>query len=79
MTKERELNAFLDAFPQRKAAKQDELSAKAEAITTVLERLNKLQASTGAALPNQGQFQEMKVRRLTSMQHSLRQSCDLHG
>eukprot|EP00878_Enallax_costatus_P039192 GHUV01044749.1.p1 GENE.GHUV01044749.1~~GHUV01044749.1.p1 ORF type:complete len:154 (+),score=77.15 GHUV01044749.1:210-671(+) len=61
VTKERELNAFLDAFPQRKAAKQEELNAKAEAITAVLDRLNKLQASTGGALPSQGQFQQLKV------------------
>lgn len=61
LTKERELLAFLDAFPQRKAAKQDELNTKAEAITAVLDRLNKLQAAAGGALPSQGQFQQLKV------------------
>lgn len=62
--KERELNAFLDAFPQRKAAKQSELTAKQEAIVAVLERMNKLQAITDAALPSHSQYQQMKVREL---------------
>lgn len=61
MSKERELNAFLDAFPQRKAAKQDELTAKSEAITSVLEKLNRLHAAVTSALPSQGEFQQMKV------------------
>lgn len=61
--KEKELVAFLDAFPQRKAAKAGELAAKQEAIVAGLERMNKLQALTdAAALPSQGQFQQMKVR-----------------
>jgi intraflagellar transport protein 74 len=60
--KEKELNAFLDAFPQRKAAKAAELAAKQEAVVAGLERMSKLQALTdAAALPSQGQFQQMKV------------------
>ncbi|KAF6253295.1 intraflagellar transport protein IFT-71/74 [Scenedesmus sp. NREL 46B-D3] len=59
--KEKELNAFLDAFPQRKAAKAAELAAKQEAVAAGLERMSKLQALTdAAALPSQGQFQQMK-------------------
>jgi hypothetical protein len=60
--KEKELNTFLDAFPQRKAAKAAELAAKQEAVVAGLERMSKLQALTdAAALPSQGQFQQMKV------------------
>lgn len=61
-TKERELNAFLDAFPQRRAAKQQELSSKQEAITNLLDKLNRLHALTATALPGKEQYQQLKVR-----------------
>ena len=60
--KERELNAFLDAFPQRRAAKQQELSSKQEAITNLLDKLNRLHALTATALPGKEQYQQLKVR-----------------
>lgn len=56
--KERELNAFVDAFPQRRAAKQAELTAKQEAIVALLHHLTDLQAgnvsTTAAAAAGDG-------------------------
>ncbi|KAF8068364.1 IFT74 [Scenedesmus sp. PABB004] len=42
--KERELRAFMDAFPQRRAAKAAELAARGEAINAALARLAALRA-----------------------------------
>lgn len=44
--KERELTAFIDAFPQRRAAKQQELTAKQEAIVKLLQHLTDMQQGT---------------------------------
>eukprot|EP00877_Chromochloris_zofingiensis_P002084 jgi/Chrzof1/11877/Cz06g13080.t1 len=60
VAKERELNAFLDAFPERKASKLAELASRQDAIVAVLERINKLQSVAGGALPTKGQFQDMQ-------------------
>lgn len=46
--KERELTGFMDAFPQRRAAKQAELTAKQEAIVALLQHLTDLQAGAPA-------------------------------
>jgi DNA repair exonuclease SbcCD ATPase subunit len=47
--KERELTGFMDTFPQRRAAKQAELSAKQEAIVALLQHLTDLQSGGAAA------------------------------
>lgn len=60
-TKERELAAFMDAFPAERSARADQLEALQEGVTAALERLSKLSAISGGAMPSKGQFQEMQV------------------
>jgi hypothetical protein len=48
-TKERELTGFIDTFPQRRSAKQAELSAKQDNILRLLEHLACLQQGGGQA------------------------------
>lgn len=60
VTKERELNAFLDSFPSKRAAKMGELQERSDAISATLERITKLEGLAASALPSQRKFREMK-------------------
>lgn len=46
ITKERELHAFMDAFPQRRAAKVAELAATSDAVNATLQRASRVIASS---------------------------------
>lgn len=60
VAKERELNTFVDSFPSRKAAKAAEMSAAADSVLALLDRISKLGALATSALPSQQQFKEMQ-------------------
>jgi hypothetical protein len=60
--KEKELAAFMDDFPHKRAAKLAELSGAQDAIVAAMERLSKLNSLAGGAMPSKGQFQDMQVR-----------------
>ena len=60
MTKERDLNNFMDSFPSRRAAKLEERRAKEDGIVALLDKIVKLQAISGSALPTQKKFKEMQ-------------------
>lgn len=45
--KERELTAFMDAFPQRRAAKQQEMQAKQDTIVALLAHIKEMQEGGG--------------------------------
>jgi hypothetical protein len=51
----------MDAFPAERSARADQLEALQEGVTAALERLSKLSAISGGAMPSKGQFQEMQV------------------
>ncbi len=61
MAKERDLNNFMDSFPSRRASKMEEAASKQDSIISLLEKISKLQALAGSALPSQKKFKEMQV------------------
>jgi hypothetical protein len=59
-TKERDLAAFVDSFPARRAIKYQEVADGQAQVAAALERIGRLQALAAGGLPSAGQFRELQ-------------------